>query len=142
MSLFQIVPWDNRGAGVTTMTTHGTSPKKDRRKGPDLWIRILKVLGVVSWFFMLLFLILLEIAKPEFESFFDRFYHLNLRTTWDLEVAQHLYQLMFIGLGISIIGLLIGSQRYRRKTDKPPSALILIGVISIAGVALYRIYFM
>lgn len=123
------------------MTAYG-APKKDRRKGPDVWIRILKVLGVVSWFFMLLFLVLLEIAKPEFESFFDRYYHLNLRTTWDLDVARHLYRLMFLGLGISIVGLLISSQRYRRTTDRLPFALILIGVASIAGIVLYRINFM
>ena len=123
------------------MTTYG-SPKKDRRKGPDVWIRILKILGVISWFFMLLILILLEIAKPEFETFFDRFYHLNLRTSWNLDVAQHLYRLMFLGLGMSMVGLLIGSQRYRRTTDTPPVALVLIGVLSIVGIALYRIYFM
>lgn len=114
---------------------------KERRKGPDFWIKFLKFMAVSGWIFMLIILIILEKAKPQFETFFDRFYNLSLRTTWDYSLAQNIYYMMFAGLLISITGLIISAKRYRRKEDMYPVSPILIGIFSIAGILLYRIYF-
>ncbi|MBU0992482.1 MAG: hypothetical protein KJ737_08320 [Proteobacteria bacterium] len=123
------------------MASYDRNPEKDRRQGPDFWIKFLKGLAVSAWFLMLGILIVLEVAKPEFETFFDRYYHLKLRTSWDLELARQIYYLMFAGLGLSIAGLLIGSKRHRRKTDARPVSLILVGLFSISGIILYKLYF-
>ena len=112
----------------------------ERRKGPDFWIRFLKTLAVFSWIFMLIVLIILEKAKPQFETFFDRFYHLKLRTTWDYALAEHIYHIMFAGVLISAVGLAISFKRYRRKEDMYPVSLMLIGLFSLVGILLYKIY--
>lgn len=56
-------------------------------------------------------------AQPEFETFFDRFYQLDLRTVWDLHFLQYLLYIIFSGLAISIFGVILAQFRARRKND-------------------------
>ena len=116
-------------------------PGDDRRKGPDLLTKILYLFSGLGWLFIIIVLILLEKAKPQFETFFDRFYHLHLQTTWDYHLARHIYHIMIAGLVISGIGLVVGFNRYRRKDDVQDIFLIFCAVISVIGIILFKIYF-
>ncbi len=64
-------------------------------------------------------------AQPEFETFFDRFYQLDLRTAWDLRFLQYLLYLIFSGLAISILGVILAQFRARRKNDLKRQMYIL-----------------
>lgn len=113
---------------------------QERRKGADLRIKLAKGAGIVSWLFFIALLIAIQIAKPQFETIFDRFYRITLRTTWDLALAKYLYHLMIAGLVFSCIGLVARYKRGRRRTDGLPLALLFIGFFSLVGVILYMIY--
>lgn len=73
-------------------------------------------------------LLIFHKAKPEFETFFDKFYGLSLRTTWDMKFVQYLIFTILLGLVVSILGLGLSRFRARRKTD-PKKQLILLGLL-------------
>ncbi|MCD4741310.1 MAG: hypothetical protein K8R67_02340, partial [Desulfobacteraceae bacterium] len=56
----------------------------NRRKQRDFWSKSLIALNIFAWLLLLVVLLVFHRVQPEFESFFDRFYRLNLRTFWDI----------------------------------------------------------
>ena len=52
------------------MTENDTGIRPDRRKGPDLWTKILRWLGVFGWFVMIVALYVIDRARPEEENMF------------------------------------------------------------------------
>ncbi len=68
-------------------------------------------------------------AQPEYETVFDRFYQLQLRTSWDFQYINYLIYIVAFGILLSIIGIVLGAYRGRRKQDHK-KVLILIGILS------------
>lgn len=64
-------------------------------------------------------------AQPEFETLFDRFYALNLRTDWDHGVLKVLAFTIALGLSVSLAGMVLGLFRARRKTDHRNPIILL-----------------
>lgn len=112
-----------------------------RRKGPDLWIRSLRYLALVGWTFLIAALVVLDRAKPQVETFFERVYDIRLQQHWDMELARYLLWLMVLGLALSLLGLIINACRKRRRTDQWRLSLIFLGLISLTGIILYHINF-
>lgn len=107
---------------------------KDRRGGADLPTRILAVLNVLAWVVVVLILVVAERAKPQFESFFDRVYRLDVRTSWDLEFVQYLLWITMAGSVVGSIGLILGVVRARRRDDSSRIGLVVMGGLSLAGI--------
>lgn len=42
------------------------NPVVERRQGPDLWVKFLKAAAILVWFAMLVILLIIDQAKPEF----------------------------------------------------------------------------
>lgn len=112
-------------------------PYVDRRKGPDLWIRLLTWSGLISGVSLVAVLFITAVAKPEVETFFDRFYNLRLRRSWDMELMQYIFYLLLLCLFCSVGGLIINSRRKRRKEDHTRASLIVMLIISLFGLAQY-----
>lgn len=118
------------------MTNSGQYPRPstvERRRRPDLWVRSLEWLAVGSWLLLFIALLLVAKAKPQVETFFERYYDLPLDPFWNLELLGYLQGLMALGLGISIIGLFINWRRSRRAEDQYCVSLIILGIISLVG---------
>jgi len=111
----------------------------DRRCGRDIWSKVLIGLNVSVWLLVIGFLIVIEMAKPQYETFFDRFYRLGLRTEWDFEAFFYLYYLIAAGLVISTTGFCLSSVRARRKTDHSCTPFLILWVLSFAGFAVLRL---
>ncbi len=79
---------------------------------------------------MILFvtLIVFHKAQPEFETIFDRFYQLNLRTDWDMNFVRYLVYVVALGLAASVAGLGLALVRARRKTDHRTPIIVLGGL--------------
>ncbi len=101
----------------------------ERRKKNDFWAKLLLNLNLLSWIVLLFILLVFHRAQPEFETFFDRFYQLSLRTHWDIQYLNYLILLLFFGILISLSGLTLGVFRGRRKKDHK-KALIITGILS------------
>ncbi len=121
-----------------TAYRHGKFP--DRRKGTDIWLKVLSSLGAVGWLVMLIAMIILEKAKPPFETIATRFANVRLRTTWDEELTRHLFYLMCLGLVISIAGIVINARRLSRKNDHLRINLIIVYLISLFGIIMYLFF--
>lgn len=115
------------------MKTAQKNNSTDRRGRRDVWTRLLTLFNALSWIVIALILIVTERAKPEFESFFDRFYRLELRTWWDIEFVKCLFWLAFAGSIMSSIGLILSVTRARRQNDTSRFGLLLMGVLSVVG---------
>jgi len=102
----------------------------DRRKTIDFWAKILFYLNILAWILLIIILLIFHRAQPEFETLFDRFYQLKLRTHWDIQYLYYLTYMVIFGIFISITGLLLGVFRGRRENDHK-KALIITGIISI-----------
>ncbi|WP_305043590.1 hypothetical protein [Geoalkalibacter sp.] len=110
-----------------------TYPRVERRQRPDIWVRSLEWLVVVSWMLLLLALMVLSKAKPQVETFFERYYQLPLDSTWNLELLFYLRLLMGVGLFLSSAGLVINWRRSRRAGDEYRISLLILGGISLFG---------
>lgn len=102
----------------------------DRRKKMDFWAGLLFYLNIMSGILLLCILLIFHRARPEFETLFDRFYRLNLRTTWDIQYLHYLIYIISFGIFISLCGLFLLKFRGRREQD-PKTALIITGIISL-----------
>lgn len=117
------------------MTEH--SDKQNRRKGPDIWLYMIQLIGMISWALMLPLLYLVDRAKPQFETLFDKMFDLQVRSTWDLDLYKWAVLLMFFLLFISGVGLIINKTRSRRREDYYRINLIIIFLLSAAGILYY-----
>ncbi len=108
--------------------------RQERRKGPDLWVKVLSWLAVFGWFLMFMALFIIDRAKPEYENMFTKAANIDVRTTWNQELINYLFYLMIFGLCLSIIGLVINSRRHHRANDRFRFTLIILGIISFFGI--------
>ncbi|MCK5096619.1 MAG: hypothetical protein KAR45_00870 [Desulfobacteraceae bacterium] len=103
---------------------------RNRREKQDIWSKSLIALNIFVWILLIIILLIFHKAQPEFETFFDRFYQLNLRTFWDIKYSDLLIYFVATGLFISLTGWILGRFRGRRENDHLIS-LFLTGLISI-----------
>ena len=114
-----------------------TKIRPERRKGPDLWVKVLGWFAVFGWFLMFIVLIIIDKAKPESENMYTRSANVEVRTTWDQGLTNYIFYLMISGLCISIIGLVLNSRRHHRANDRFRLTLILLGIISFFGIIIH-----
>ena len=115
--------------------------RRDLRRGPDLRVRMLKWFAVASWGVFFFLLLVVEKARPRFETFFDRFYGIHLRTTWNEALLPTISGACGVGLLICLAGLAAGIDRYRRKGDGVPlslTATALAFLLSLIVLLFYR----
>ncbi|HKM15352.1 MAG TPA: hypothetical protein VJY63_05445 [Marinospirillum sp.] len=110
-------------------------PERRKKTGPLL--KIISVFGFVSWLLMLPVLVLLEKAKPELQTFFDRWMHLDVQSSWDVTLYRYAFYLMLLVMFLSFFGLVLNALRMRRSTDTWRINLILVFLLSLSGVIYY-----
>ena len=102
----------------------------ERRQTTDFWAKLLFYLNIIAWILLIFMLFVFHRAQPEFESVFDRYYHLQLRTSWDIQYLYYLIYIVITGIFITLSGLLLGLFRGRRANDHK-KALIITGIFSL-----------
>ena len=108
----------------------GRTNTKDRRQQIDIWAKALFYLNIAAWVLLLFLFLIFHRAQPEFETLFDRFYQLKLRTEWDMEYIYYLIYCIALSIFICLSGLLLSIFRGRRQTDHK-KALIITGTVSL-----------
>lgn len=119
------------------MTSLHRDDSSRRQLRSDPLIVVLRWLSVSGWLILLTALLVLGEARPPVETFFERWYNIQLRASWNLELARYIYYLMLLGLGTSLTGLAINSRRLRRKGDEWRVSLVLVAAISLLGLIRY-----
>ena len=109
----------------------------ERRKAAGPLLKIISVFGFVSWLLMLPVLVLLEKAKPQLETIFDRWLNSSTQPDWDLTLYRYAFYLMLLVMVLSFFGLVLNAFRMRRSTDSWRINLIIVFLLSLSGVIYY-----
>ena len=110
---------------------------QERRKGPDKWIKTMKTFAMICWALFVFSFYLVSKARPQFESFFERWLDVKVREVWDERMLFYIFILMLIIFYFSCFGLIINTRRHKRKGDKYSPALIFLLLSSMLGVVVY-----
>ncbi len=108
-----------------------------RRRHPDLLLRLLTWSNALAVISLAAALCIAAIAKPELGTFFDLYYKLQLRTTWNMDLIGYIGFMLILSCLASIAGLVFNSKRLRRRNDHIHSTLILSLIISLIGLGYY-----
>jgi len=119
------------------MTAYRPGIDPDRRKKPDVLARSLSYFVLAGWFIMVIALFFLSEAKPQTQNYFDKITTSEPTYSWNLEMAGYIFYLMIFGFVAGSIGIIINLKRHRRKNDEFRISLILITLISLAGIIIY-----
>ncbi len=109
----------------------------ERRKGPDILVRLVHWLGAAAWIIMFFILAITDRAKPQMATFFDRFFKIQVRETWNYSLVQWSFYLMILLSILCIIGLLVNAKRHRRKSDRYSFSLIMMLILAVVGILMY-----
>jgi len=113
----------------------------EKRKGPDLIIRVISLLSFFAWLALLVVVVLVEKAKPVPETFFDRWMELTSQQGWNLTIYSYAFYFMLLVVFLSSFGLLLNAFRRRRKTDSWRINLILVFFIALIGIVHYLLIY-
>lgn len=97
----------------------------DKRKGPDLILRLISLSSIILWGFIILNFCVILSAKPEFESFFDRLLNLTVRDYWDYRLLNISLVTSLIQFILSVLALFLNTRRLKRKTDRIRASIII-----------------
>ena len=112
----------------------------DRRQGPDIWLKVMKIFGMISWCFLITALYFFDQAQPRIETLFDRWLNVSLRANWDRTFLQTMFFLILAVFYLSGAGLIINTRRHKRDTDRYSLTLIFLLLTSMLGVIIYIFY--
>lgn len=104
-------------------------PRRERRRGPDLWTHIPVAVGAVAWTTTLIALMFVDRARPR--SFaLDRFFHVQRSSLVSPALLEVAAWLLLATLLLCSAGLYAKSFRMKRKGDRYPRSLIVLALAS------------
>lgn len=112
----------------------------DRRKGPDTLVKWVKWSGIISWILVSLILFITLIAKPGFESYMDKSFHIRLQDSWDTDMMQYVLLLLVLLFFFCMISISVNLMRCRRKSDRFNKTLIFNAAAALVGILLYLLF--
>jgi len=102
-----------------------------RSNKPDLIMKCIFGLNILSWVVFIAALILFHYARPEIEYGIVRYFGLSVREAWLSYPKNLLLILLYICAGLSFLGMLIGRIRSRRQSDARHYNLIILLLVCI-----------
>jgi hypothetical protein len=111
-----------------------------RRHGPDKLIKRLDILTFLTWGVSILVAYMIAFARPPVESVFYRWHKSRLGNEWDEFMLQYSIIFMFICFFLSTGGLFINRFRHKRKTDHYRYSLIMLTILSLAGIVIHFMF--
>jgi len=110
---------------------------EDRRKKPDALCKWLEIASIAVWIILFCVLIFLEDARPQIETFFDRFFEIKVRDAWDYNNLDTAFYLLVFLLLFSAFSIFLNSKRLKRSTDRIRKSFIISLIGSVIGIIIY-----
>ena len=104
--------------------------RKNRRKGPDKWLRSLTWLTISGWLLLFASFILFDVARPEAETLFHRMMGVFPEQGWNIGLKNIVFYIVLCCQGLSVVGVLVNSRRMRRKSDRYRWSLMGLAIMS------------
>jgi hypothetical protein len=111
----------------------------ERRKGPDAVIKTVWWISGISWVLIIAAITFTGLAKPESETFFDRFFNIRIRDYWDYNLLRYVFVILLLNFVTCIVGFILNLFRQKRKTDRINKSVILLAAVSLAGILWFLI---
>ena len=108
--------------------------KSERRKSPDIWLKIIRLLTIIAWGVFTIALIVSYYAAPENDYGVLRYHDITIRKFWLTPLTGYLYILLWLSALFSYLSIFIHKYRSRRKSDNKQFNVLLLFIISIAWV--------
>lgn len=115
----------------------------NRRKGSqDPLLKILAWMNAGAGITLFAAICVLALAKPESRTFFDHYFQVDVyrRPHWNMVLVDYIAFLLALSGLSGLLGLLVNSQRLKRRGDYVRATQIICLVTSIAGLGLYFFY--
>lgn len=106
----------------------------NRRKAPDKWIYLLRIVAVLSWLLFIIAMIVSYYAAPEEDYGLLRYKGIEIRDYWIKPLTNYLYIALWSSALFSIFSLLISSFRSRRAQDSKMFNLVLLVITATAWI--------
>ena len=126
----------------------GSSDYLDRRKKADWIVRMATILSVLSWAVVIAVWAVLDAASPErdrqfISSIIRKHFDVQtyVRTGWNRTLLPVGFLLLVASLAVCLVAFFFNKMRMKRKTDKYRKSIIVIGVVTIAGIVAFLIRF-
>jgi hypothetical protein len=103
-----------------------------RRNKPDLVIKFVYCLNILSWISFIAALVMFHYARPELEYGIVKYFDLSVRTNWLGQAKNILLLLLYCCSGLSALGIILGKIRSRRKYDSQRYNLISLLLVCIS----------
>lgn len=116
---------------VNGASNHKSFLKKDYRQGPDIINKLINLLSISLWIFIIFNLCIVFLAKPVGETFFDRFFNVTVRSYWDANLLSFALILSLVQFIVSIFSLYLNTKRLKRKGDRIRITIIVSIFLSL-----------
>lgn len=110
---------------------------KERRRGPDGWIRVLQGLVILCWGGFVALLSLYHIARPEVAYGFLVYGGVKVRQSWDPLLTPWLERGLWGCCLLTLVVLVLARGRSRRQEDARHVNLFILLLILVACLLLY-----
>ena len=112
---------------------------KERRRGPDAVVKAVWWTVGISWILIITAIVFTDQAKPKSMTFFDRIFKVSVRNYWDEELLRYAFYILLLNLAACVIGFVLNILRQKRKTDRISKSIIVLGVVTLAGILWYML---
>lgn len=103
----------------------------DVRRGPDFILRLIDILSICLWGFIIINFAIILLAKPVGETFFDRLFEVTVYEYWNIQLLSFALILSFIQFLVSIFSLFLNSKRLKRKGDRIRISIVVSTFVSL-----------
>lgn len=111
---------------------------KKRRDGVSFVVTLIAVIG---WFVCILALLFLDFAKPEQESFWSRFFHEPVQSSWNRGLLLFILAMLVLDFLMCMLGFVLNITRHKRKADRFHKGIISLWIISGVIILIYLLVF-
>lgn len=116
--------------------------KTDKRNGPDLLVKWVRLASLLCWFFFFLTILVWDSARPQFYTILDAQYGKIARDAWDKQDLNLAFVFSVITFIFTVISLLFNSQRLKRKHDRISISLVICMIGSGIMMVGFFIYYL
>lgn len=108
--------------------------KINRRKAPDKWIYVSRILTIISWFFFIVALVVSYYAAPDERYGLLIYKNIPTRDHWLMPLTNYLYLVLWFSALSSYFCLFLTKYRARRKDDSKQFNLLILLLVIIAWI--------
>lgn len=119
------------------MMIHVEHFRPEKRTGPDLLVKWVKIARFIVWIILGVLIVLTDTAKPQETTFFDHIFDVRVRNFWDQNLLSISFIVAILLFIFSFISILINIMRLKRRTDHLSISLILTLIISSIVILFY-----